>query len=331
VYCLTLVGLLALYDYNTPVTLPPDPPAVVVPEVEPGPYDITHQIPKKYLSYNEVVQRLKEWNEEAPEITEFGTYGKDRQGTDLCYLRIGTPGKPKVLIHSAIHGNERLGAACTLGTMGKLLWSYKRDEVLENADVAEANWIIKNRDIYFVPVFAPETYLRQRYLEGTDPNRNWPYPGSRSENRSTPILAMREFFLKHKFVAAMDGHTYGRIFFWPSIATHSDREKFRELGRAMGELANYDASSVGSYPAGYAIDWYYWKGAVSLITEFGSPSYGHGQPIEQIESETERVYRAYLYFLRNAPEIQLQGQDPPKRSCINAISGSRKLLILNNL
>ena len=308
VYLATVASLFAWKSLcvESIVKTPPTSP-IVVPEVPDGPYDITHVVPEKYLTYLEVVERLKEWHKEAPKITEFGTYGKDRQGTDLCYLRIGTPGKPKVLIHACIHGNERLSSAATLGMMGQMLWSYKRDRELENADVAQANWVIANRDIYFVPVFAPETYLKQRWLEGEDPNRKWPYPGGNINNTATPILAMRKFFEKHKFAAVMDGHTYGRIFFTPSIASESDAAAFREFGRKMGELAGYSYSPVSSQPAGFAIDWYYWKGAVAAITEFGSSYHGHSQPASVIQSEMERVFPAYLYFMQRASEIRLIG------------------------
>jgi len=47
---------------------------------------------------------------------------------------------------------------------------------------------------------------------------------------------MQAFFLKHKFVAAIDGHTTGRDFFWPSIARGADAEQFRQLTGEMAEL-----------------------------------------------------------------------------------------------
>ncbi len=302
-FVIVFAGTLCLsHKYTKPkvVPAPPTPPVVTEPEpVVYGPYDITHQVPTKYLSYQEVVERLKEWHQEAPEITEVGVSGKVQSGKDVYYLRIGTPGKPKLLIHACIHGNERLATASTLGIMGKMLHDYKRDE--------QVTWLVENRDIYFVPVFSPDTYLRSRYVEGDDPNRRWPYPGSRADNQATPIKVMQDFFLKHKFVGAIDGHTTGRDFFWPSIARGDDADNFRRLAGEMADLANYSPSRISNSPSGYAIDWYYWKGAVSMLTEFGSGS--HDQPIRAIEPEVQRTYKAYLHFIQEAPKIKL---NPPK-------------------
>ena len=276
----------------------PTPPAVPVPEPQIGPYTISMQIPDKYLSYEEVNSQLEQWHQEAPEITEHGVVGKVRSGRDVHYLRVGTVGKPKILIHACIHGNERLAAAATLGIMGKMLHDFKRNE--------EVSWIIENRDIYFVPVFSPDSYLRSRHIEEGDPNRRWPYPGGSSDNQSSPIKLMQSFFLHHKFVAAIDGHTTGRDFFWPSIAQGQDAESYRKLAGEMADLANYDPSRISSSPSGYAIDWYYWKGAVAILTEFGSG--GHDQPRSAIEPETNRTYQAYLHFMAAAPEVQI---NPP--------------------
>ena len=297
-FLVVFVGTLCLFHkYLKPkVIKSPSAPAIVDPvPIEHGPYAITHQIPTKFLSYDEVVERLKEWNKEAPDITEIGISGKVQSGKDVYYLRVGTPGKPKLLIHSCIHGNERLAAASTLGIMGKMLNDYKRDE--------QVTWLIENRDIYFIPVFSPDSYLQSRYIEGEDPNRRWPYPGSRADNQATPIKTMQAFFLKHKFVGAIDGHTTGRDFFWPTIARGSDADHLRRLAREMSDLAQYTPNRVGNSPAGYAIDWYYWKGAVAILTEFGSGS--HDQPRSAIKPEVNRTYKAYLHFIQEAPKIKL--------------------------
>lgn len=297
VFVVSLVLMVAVAPKKTsPQPVIPQPIVEVQP-VDPGPYEITRQTPDKFYNYDEVIALMKEWNQQAPEITAFGTYGKNRQGTDLTYLRIGTPGMPKLLIHASIHGNERLSTSSTLGIMGRILHNYQRDE--------EVTWLVKNRDVYFVPVFSPESYLRSRHIEQGDPNRNWPYPGSRSDNTSSPIVEMRKFFLQEQFCAVIDGHTTGRDFFWPSLAKGSDRQKYDDLATGMAELAGYDPSPISNGPAGYAIDWYYWKGAVAILTEFGTG--GHDQPERNILPEIEKTYKAYLYFIKHAPEIKLDG------------------------
>ena len=148
----------------------PAPPIVEVappPPVEPGPYEIKSQIPKKYLSYTEVIEQMQEWHAAAPDITELGTYGKNNIGDDLTYIRVGTKGKGRLIIHSCIHGNERLACAVNMGLIGRILNDYKRNE--------EVTWLDQNRDIYFVPVFDPERFRNDvRFIKNADPNPNWP-------------------------------------------------------------------------------------------------------------------------------------------------------------
>lgn len=300
-YLATIATAVVVNEYidnvkDTDTVVVVDPPKIV------EPYVITDQIPDQYLTYTEVVDKLKNWHKIAPEITEFGTYGKNRQDTDLHFLRVGTVGKPKVLIHSSIHGNEKFAAACTLGIMGTLLSDYQRNE--------EVTWLVENRDIYFVPVFSPESYLKDRWIEGGDPNRNWERPGNSYNNNASPIQAMQKWFQQMKFVAAIDGHSYGRDFFWPSLVQGEDKDKISKLAHDMANIAGYSASQVGGSPSGYAIDWYYWKGAahgggVSILTEFGRGT--HNQPLSAIKPEVDKTYKAYLHFLKYAPTINLSG------------------------
>lgn len=294
---------------------PPSPPKPKAPET--GPYDIGRILIEEYLNYTELKEQLKNWNNEAPEITDVGSYGKTRAGTETAYLRMGTKGRPKVLIHAAIHGNERLSAAAIIGMVGKMLYDYKRDD--------KVTWLIKNRDIYFVPVLSPDTYLDERYVEGVDPNRDYPFPGrGGSYPKSSPIKLITAFHLKHKFKAVMSGHTFGRDFFWPSICSPKDEEFHKGLAEEMANIAGYDPSPVSEQPHGYEVDWYYWKGAVAMITEFGQSyssgrwrrrwGYDHDQPVENIKPETEKTYRSFLLFIKRAPEYTVSPTDNVKKT-----------------
>lgn len=309
VYFISLVSALAVGGKLTPSpTAAVLPPPVVAPTpVDPGPYNITNQVPTDFMPYTQVVQWMQQWNKEAPEITEFGTYGENRRGTKLHFLRLGTPGKPKILIHACIHGNEKMATACTVGLMGTMLHEYKRKE--------NVTWLVKNRDIYFVPVFSPESYLRSRHIEEGDPNRRWAYPGSSTNNGSSPIQAMQKWFLEMKFVGVVDGHSWGRDFFYPSIAKGNDRTLLSGLAEEMGDIAGYSSGPVGRSPAGYAVDWYYWKGAASILTEFGTRS--HNMPKSMIPTELAKTYPAHLHFMKRAPEVQAKLQGPSSARATN--------------
>jgi len=310
-FCIVFFGMHFFVDTEAPKVpqVEPQEIQVYVPPVIPPPRTtpkLTTTEITDFRSYQEVVSLLKQWEEEAPRLCEFGTYGKTKNGTDCVYLRMGTEGKPKLLIHSCIHGNERLAAACTLNIMARLLSSYAQDE--------EATWILDNRDIYFVPMLSPDTYLRSRYVEGVDPNRNYPCPERPNIESASPLMRIREFHHQQQFKGVISGHTFGRDFFYPRFGP---RDEIRDLAREMANIANYSASPVGgSYPArnpgsrGYEIDWYYWTGAVAILCEFsdGSPG-GHEMPSRKIIPEVDRTYRAYLLFMKRAPEITVT---PPK-------------------
>jgi len=301
VFLIVFVGLWLTFGGNKEtqkVELTP-PQVHVAPIVElPKTYEIAHQAPEKYLSYDEVKNCVKDWNKTCPEITEYGVYGHNRKDDELFYLRVGTPGCKKVLIHACLHGDERLGSCALLGIMGRMLHDYGRDE--------DVTWLIKNREIYFVPVFSPESYLKSRHIEQGDPNRGWAYPGSKSDNTSSPIEAMKKFVLEKKFDALVDCHTFGEIVYFPSILSNEDKDAMKNLTSKMGELSGYNNGPIGR-TAGYAIDWYYWKtNSPAVLIEFADgPT--HNMPIQKVAPEVEKTYKMLLYFIREAPEIKLKG------------------------
>jgi len=278
------------YPYPQPAPLPPAP-------APPQQYSIS-ALPIEWIKYGRVVSLMQKWNQEAPEITEFVEYGTTSKGTKCTYLRIGTPGKPKVLITGCIHGNERLSCLATLWIMQKMLHDYGRDK--------DITWLVKNRDVYWVPALSPDTYLRSRHVEGRDPNRDFPYPGRRAHTPTSPIKNIMNLVKKHKFKGVISGHTTGEIYLWPSIGPAQDKAAHREIAGKMKAISGYSASSISGRPSGYEIDWYYWKGAVAILTEFGSSRHGHNQPTNQIEPHSSKNYKAYMLFIKDSPEVKLK-------------------------
>lgn len=279
---------------QTQTESPPPPPA------RPEKYEVS-AMPQEYLNYTQVQALLEKWNKECPEITELGEYGKTVSGTPLKYLRVGTPGQPKVLIHACIHGNERLAAAATLWMMQKMLNDFGRDPNI--------TWLVQNREVYWVPVLSPDTYLKQRFVEGVDPNRDYPYPGRKDHKAASPIQAIMDFHMKHHFTGVISGHTTGNVYFWPAIAPAADQTLHKQLAGEMSKLSGYNNSRISGGPAGFEIDWYYWKGAVAILTEFGSGS--HEQPTSSIKPHGDKNYPAYMHFIKQSPDLQ-KNLNPPK-------------------
>lgn len=282
---------------------PPEPITPVPPEPEPpSEYTIT-PYPQEYPDYQGIVTILKKWNQEAPEITEFGVYGKTKNGTDCTYLRVGTPGKPQILFHAAIHGNERLSTGATMFMLGKMLHEYGRNE--------DITWLVKNREIYWVPCLSPDTYLKSRYVEGVDPNRDYPHPRRANHASASPIQAIRDFVEKMDFKGVISGHTYGSVYLWPSLGGSGDQGTHRKLAEEMSTISRYSNSRISGSPNGYEIDWYYWKGAVAILTEFGTGS--HSPPTSAIPEHGGRNYGAYMLFAKKAPDLKIYPPEDAKQ------------------
>lgn len=303
----SIVFLLTLYFSSVfkrqKIELAPIPPIVL--PVNPTPdvikkYEIK-VVPAEWLPYENVIDLLKVWNKEVPELTEFGTYGKSKEGKDLVYFRTGTEGRPKILIHACLHGNERLATGATLYILQKMLFEYGRNE--------EITKLLKTRNIYWVPMVSPDTYLESRHVEGVDPNRNYNYPNRENHTPVLVVKAIQDFHLKHQFKGVISGHTYGEVYLWPSFGSTNDMDLHKDLAKRMGQISGYDYSRISNNPNGYEIDFYYWKGATAILTEFGSGT--HEQKVAAIKDHGEKNYKAYMLFIDESVGIS-EKLSPPK-------------------
>jgi hypothetical protein len=280
----------------TQIKIPVEP--VKPPEQKP---QITTIIPQGTLSYDQIVAQLKKWNQEAPEITEYGVYGKTQNGTDISYLRIGKKTGPKVLIMAAIHGNEKLCTMTAMGVMGKMLDNYMKDE--------EVTKLIRERDIYYVPVVSPEGYKNNsRHDMGKDPNRNFNGPNLEEKDSIASIKALKEFHLKEKFNAMMSNHNMGKIYFYGWGYTHKPTEQdaaYKEILGKMSKASGYNYKQIlrDSAPPyyGYEIDWFHQHGAMAVVNEIGTRFEANQS---EVNREVELNYKAFLIWIKEAPVIR---------------------------
>lgn len=295
-----------------PVRVRPEPPKT--PRIP----NVSIKIPS-YLDYGGVTQQCQKWAQEAPDLAEYGTYGKTRRGTDICYLRVcnklDTKSKPKVMITGCIHGNEPWATGCVMAFCGTLLGEYGK-----NPEITE---LVNSRDIYIVPVISPDSYPHSRHVDGVDPNRDFPGP-SRPNHQSTPsIAAIQTFFLKVRPNAIISGHTHGRIFLTPYGDQYQrcpNDADFQRIVGQMGQLAQYRVDRAcnmyGTPMHGSEVDWYYrhgafsnspngkiHRGAFSVVCEFGT--HQRIPTKNEIEEEFNRTYRGFLYFCKEAPLVEI--------------------------
>lgn len=280
-------------------SFPPSPPTPPQPEPEKFP-SISIKIPE-YQNYDQIIAQLNKWKEESAGLASVGTYGKSSKGKDLYYIRVKkNEGKKKVLITAGIHGNEPLSTSTVMGYIGTLLSEYGK-----NPEITE---LIKEREIFFIPVICPDSYPHSRACDGEDPNRN--FPTLREPNKASipPIQALRSFFLEQKFNAAWSGHTFGRMYLTPwgdNTAVSPNEADFQRIVGEMGKLANYRVIRAcqiyGSPIYGTEVDWYYRNGAFAIVVEYGTHQ---SIPSKQdIQSEFDRTWKAFLLFTKEAPLV----------------------------
>jgi|688.fasta_scaffold23901_5 hypothetical protein len=306
-------------------------PSVNKPELPPITNSISDANPS-YLDYPKIVDQLKKWNAEAPEMTEIGTYGKSTKGHDLYYIRIHNrrfiqqEDHPRVLITACIHGNEPLATSTTMWYIGNLLKDYN-----SNSEIRD---LLDDRDVYFVPVVSPDSYPTSRYVDGVDPNRNFP-KGPDSTNKSArPVAALQDLFNTIKPQAVISAHTWGRVYLTPygdQMDNCPDHDQFKKLVGKMSELSGYRnirtcdmyrsngrlnnppirtvGYDIGEYNVmapifGTEIDWYYRNNSFAIVMEMGTHQRIPSK--DDIKIEFDMTYKAVLHFIKEAPLVKLK-------------------------
>lgn len=282
-----------------------------------------------YLSYEKLINFCKKWESEVSDVVTLKTYGKSSQNKDLYYIRINNKNtgtaKPIVFITGCIHGNEPLSTATIMWYIGSLLNDYNSDPQVKE--------LVDNRDLYFIPVVSPDSYPSSRYVDGVDPNRNFPNLSEPDRKSVVPIAALQNLYLQLRPKAVLSGHTYGRVFLTPhgdTMQECKDHDAFIRVVGKMAELSGYKniracelygttskpndtptriyGENNSSYKVkvpiyGTEIDWYYRNGSFAIVMEFGThqrkPSY------EDIEYEFKRTWKSFLYFLKEAPLVDI--------------------------
>jgi len=260
--------------------------------------EISFIVPDHQMDVDEVYSQLDKWHEEAPEITEIGIVGNTHKGNDIKYFRLGKKSGSKILIMGAIHGNEKLSSMVIMGVIGKFLKSYMDDENITD--------LIRNRDIFFVPIVSVEGYKKNsRFVLSLDPNRN--FNGyNLIEIESIPcVQSIKNFHKSHNFKAVMSCHNSGKIYFYPwghsKDLTNVD-DDYKEICKEMGEATGYNykklyRNSVSPF-FGYEIDWFHKHNAFAIVSEIGE-SFGANKL--EIYKETLNNFKAIKIFIEKAP------------------------------
>jgi hypothetical protein len=210
--------------------------------------------------------------------------------------------KKKVLITACIHGNELISTSTVMAYIGN---------ILQNSTEPSIKKLLDTREIYFVPVVSPDSYSKQRFTDGVDPNRNFPTPSQPDFISVKNIELLQKFFKKHQFSAVISGHSSGRVILYPygdNYKLCDNDTQYNKVLQNMSQKNGYKimrACQVYGHPIrGTEVDWYYRHGSFSIVMEYGT--HQNVPSLEEIQTEFNKTYKSVLYFISVAPKISIK-------------------------
>lgn len=250
-----------------------------------------------YHDFTTVAEHLQQILAKYPKLTKLEAYGKSKEGRPLYALRVATNNnQPAVMLTAATHGNEIITVEVLFGVLDSLLAGYTTS--------SRAKQIIDGHQIYFLPVINPDGYVKQqRFANGVDPNREYPYPDKPNRTPNECISAVMNFFSAHKIKGSIDFHSFGGLIMYPWAYTeeapdHQDDQAFEATTKYMAQANSYRHGQISKilYPApGSSADYYYWKNrTLALGIEVAG---AHAPPAAQIPKHVEANLESTLRFL----------------------------------
>ncbi len=258
-----------------------------------------------YHSFDEVVALLHSMAQAHPDLTQLENYGQSQGGKPLLALRLSTHllsthltaahPRPRVLLTAATHGDEIITTEVLLSLMDQMI-----SEAHSNPRFAR---ILEQIEIDFIPVVNPDGFsLQERYDNGSDPNRSYPYPDKPDATPTASIAAELRFIERNPMIGSIDFHAYSGLVMYPWSYTRQPLEslakaKFETLTGKMAATNQYGHGQISEilYTAvGSSIDYFFWKyKAVALGIELGdskAPSPNEFPKYIQQQQESTWIY-----------------------------------------
>jgi hypothetical protein len=220
----------------------------------------------KYRKFIDVERDLNTIVSTYKDIASLETYGITKGGRKLYALKISSPNKnllsdkPEIMVTAATHGDELVTVEVLFSLINEMLAGYGKDPRFTK--------MIDGRIIYFVPVVSPDSFeARERYVQGLDPNRSFPWPENINNKTVDCIQGIMDFSNAHKFMGSLDLHAYGKLVMFPWGYTENppgpkDQVLLSDLVQAMARENQYKAGQISTtiYVAkGSSADYFYWK------------------------------------------------------------------------
>lgn len=230
-------------------------------------------------TYDGIINQLEIWNKSFASISKMNVYGKTSEGKECVYFKIGTPDKPKILIHSGVNGYEKSSTIATMKLIDKLL--HDQDE--------EVIWLINNREMYFIPVVSPDLYSNQ-----SQKVIHFPTGTKFNNDMNASVKNLVDFSNDMKFKAVLNLHADGKNICYSQKTCKKDLNKIHDIAEKMSSLCGYDI--VKNYnDTNKDVDWFYSTGSCSIT-------------FNTTDENIKQTYDAFLSFIKEAAESDMNPQ-----------------------
>lgn len=266
-----------------------------------------------YRDYAKVKEDLEKLEKDNPDLLEVEVYGQSKENRDLYAVHLATPlpaanFRPGLLLTGGTHGDELIGVETLFHVLEQTIAGVKSGDPVIKAALEEFT-------LYFVPVVNSDGFVRRdRYANGIDPNRDFPWPSQPSKRPNPAIQSLMDFITRHNIVGAIDWHAFGSVVGYPwsyqqqPVSDASDRQAFQTVAAAMGRAAGYQFGQIPQvlYIAqGSSGDWYYWqRQALAFVIEIGNEKIPATSTWPARFRENLAAYKA---FLKGMTDLQRSG------------------------
>src|SRR5688572_20076216 len=114
---------------------------------------------KRYLGYDEIVEQLRAWEREAPDVVELRSIGQSREGRELWVVVIGREPRrvrPSVWVDGNMHAGELCGSSVALAIAEDMpALHLSPDEALHGLP-AHVRQTLRDVPFYVMPRLSPD-------------------------------------------------------------------------------------------------------------------------------------------------------------------------------
>jgi len=300
---------------------------------------------QQYSSYQECIDFFETAQQKQPGLFKCETIGKTWEERDILCVTIGkdvesAKEKPALFYTGTIHAREWIGIELSLAFAQYILDHIDYDPQL--------NELLERTTLYMVPCANPDGYEysrkhfsfwrknRRQNADGSfgvDLNRNFSVGFTPNKNTTSNVYsgpnafsepetcALKEFVEAHENITvALDYHSQGNVFFPAHNFIHEDAVDATDLNTLAANMAEEIRKvsgreygvHMGKPPvhliSGSGREFYYSKGALSLVVEVGTRNISDYQ--EHMREHINEHLPALMYALYEVPNYNKNNSLP---------------------